>query len=133
MNVEKIGSNIEKLRRQRNLTQQELGECIGMTASAISNIECSRSMPSVDTLCKFAEFFEVTMDLLLSEKEQGDLKRLEIEGMLCTVDRYLSQMSNSDISTICNIGNRNYKLKLREGEIEYHASSLKKEKDNIAT
>ena len=129
MNVEQIGSNIEKLRKQKNLTQQELGECIGMTASAISNIECSRSMPSVETLCKFAEFFEVTMDLLLSEKEQCDFQRLEIEGMLCTVDRYLSKMGNSEISTICSVGNRNYRLRLREGEIEYYASSLKKEKE----
>lgn len=126
MNTEQIGSNIEKLRKQRNLTQQELGETIGMTASAISNIECNRSMPSVDTLCKFAEFFGVTMDLLLSEQVQYDFERLELEGMLCTVDRYLSKIS--DVSTICNIGNRNYRISLNEGNIEYHASSLNKEK-----
>lgn len=43
MNTEKIGINISKLRTERGITQEQLGRDIGLTASAISNIECGVS------------------------------------------------------------------------------------------
>ena len=52
MRTDKIGINISKLRIERGITQEQLGRDIGLTASAISNIECGRSVPSVDTLQK---------------------------------------------------------------------------------
>lgn len=55
MRTDKIGINISKLRIERGITQEQLGRDIGLTASAISNIECGRSVPSVDTLCRFSE------------------------------------------------------------------------------
>ena len=38
---DKIGINISKLRIERGITQEQLGRDIGLTASAISNIECA--------------------------------------------------------------------------------------------
>ena len=55
MRTDRIGINISKLRIERGITQEQLGRDIGLTASAISNIECGRSVPSVDTLCRFSE------------------------------------------------------------------------------
>ncbi len=42
MDTGKIGINIYRLRMERGITQEQLGRDIGMTASAISNIECGR-------------------------------------------------------------------------------------------
>ena len=39
MDIKHIGNNIYKLRLTRGLTQESLGRQIGLTASAISNIE----------------------------------------------------------------------------------------------
>ena len=123
MGIENIGENIEKLRRQKSLTQQELGYQIGLTASAISNIECNRSIPSIDTLCRFSEFFGVTVDALLSEAMGGhNFEQLVLEETLCTVDRYLSRIS--EVSAVCRIGSRQYQLNLKDGDIEYQAVSL---------
>ena len=58
MDVNNIGNNIVKLRTSRGLTQEALGRQIGLTPSAISNIEKSSSYPSVDTLIKIADFFD---------------------------------------------------------------------------
>ena len=93
MNTEKIGINISKLRTERGITQEQLGRDIGLTASAISNIECGRSVPSVDTLCRFSELFGVKVDSIISDSSESDLSRLEMEEKLVTVDRYLSEIN----------------------------------------
>ena len=92
MRTDRIGINISKLRIERGITQEQLGRDIGLTASAISNIECGRSVPSVDTLCRFSELFGVKVDTILSDESDSDLNKLEMEEKLVTVDRYLSEI-----------------------------------------
>lgn len=121
MNTEKIGINISKLRTERGITQEQLGRDIGLTASAISNIECGRSVPSVDTLCRFSELFGVKVDSIISDSSESDLSRLEMEEKLVTVDRYLSEIN--EMSANCSIGHRNYEISKKGGEIVYKASS----------
>ena len=48
--VEILGCNIKKLRKQRNITQEQLAESIGKTAKYISLLERSLAFPSADTL-----------------------------------------------------------------------------------
>ena len=121
MNTEKIGINISKLRTERGITQEQLGRDIGLTASAISNIECGRSVPSVDTLCRFSELFGVKVDSIISDSSESDLSRLEMEEKLVTVDRYLSEIN--EMSANYSIGHRNYEFSKKGGEIVYKASS----------
>lgn len=66
--IKHIGENIAKLRLTRGLTQVDLGREIGLTSSAISNIENATSYPYVDKLIGFANFFGVTMDYMLTDK-----------------------------------------------------------------
>ena len=108
MRTDKIGINISKLRIERGITQEQLGRDIGLTASAISNIECGRSVPSVDTLCRFSELFGVKVDAILSDESDSDLNKLEMEEKLVTVDRYLSEIK--EMSANYSIGHRNYEI-----------------------
>ena len=50
-----IGGQVKTLRKQSGLTQAELGEKIGRTAEAISNVETGKSLPSLDTLIAMSE------------------------------------------------------------------------------
>ncbi|MFR7629982.1 MAG: helix-turn-helix domain-containing protein [Lachnospira eligens] len=111
----------QKLRTERGITQEQLGRDIGLTASAISNIECGRSVPSVDTLCRFSELFGVKVDSIISDSSESDLSRLEMEEKLVTVDRYLSEIN--EMSANYSIGHRNYEISKKGGEIVYKASS----------
>ena len=47
MNQEKIGKFIAECRRQRKMTQSELGERLGVTEKSISNWENGRNMPDL--------------------------------------------------------------------------------------
>ena len=89
MDIQYIGRNISRLRTSRGLSQSDLGKEIGLTPSAISNIENAVSYPSIDTLIRFAEFFSVTMDYLLSNKDIEQLGELQLKSKLLTTEMFL--------------------------------------------
>lgn len=63
-----LGENIKALRKQRKLTQAELGEICGATCSNISGWELSKYTPSPETLTKLADYFGVSVDYLLGRR-----------------------------------------------------------------
>lgn len=56
---------LRNLRKSKNLTTKELGEIIGCSNPTITNYELGHRSPDVETLCKLADFFEVSIDYLL--------------------------------------------------------------------
>ena len=45
-----IGSTIKRLRRQRNITQEQLAEYLGITSRAVSQWECDRTAPDLSQI-----------------------------------------------------------------------------------
>ena len=60
-----LGSNILDLRRQKNITQEELAAALGVTAAAVSKWENNYTLPDVLMLGALADYFTVTTDELL--------------------------------------------------------------------
>lgn len=61
-------SNILKhLRNQHGYTQDELAKCLNISKSAISMYENGKREPDIDTLERFADFFNVDMNFLLGK------------------------------------------------------------------
>lgn len=57
--------NLRKLRIKQNLTQEELGELVGVTCRAISHYETGRRFPKKEILCKLAEVLGCYIDDLI--------------------------------------------------------------------
>lgn len=64
-----IGVRITKLRKQLNLTQQELSDKIGITRAALSHYEKDRREPDTSTIVKLSDFFQVSTDYLLKGED----------------------------------------------------------------
>ena len=60
-----FGSNIKALRRNRNLTQEQMSEFFGVSSQAISKWETNISCPDISLLPVIANFFGVSTDELL--------------------------------------------------------------------
>ena len=80
-NTENIGRKIAELRKNRNMTQLELADKMGISFQAVSNWERGNSMPDISKLPELAGLFEVTIDELLGEHSEivntvvnGDMK-----------------------------------------------------------
>ena len=65
-----LGYNVHKYRTAARLTQEELAEKVGIGASFITRIECGQKIMSVPVLYKIAKSLHVSVDMLLSEKDE---------------------------------------------------------------
>ena len=57
--------NIKQLREQRGMTQEELAKRLGVKYPAVSKWERGMAYPSMNTVIKMAELFQVSMDVVL--------------------------------------------------------------------
>lgn len=70
-------SNLKHLREQRHMTQQQLGDMLGLSQQIISRMELDRSKIQIDVLIRLAEFFEVSTDCVLGyEKDCEEQAKL---------------------------------------------------------
>ena len=124
MDIKYIGRNIARLRVLRGLSQGNLGKEIGLTSSAISNIENATSYPSIDTLIRFANYFGVTIDFLLTDKDVKQLEELQLKSKLLTTEMFLK--SGKSQKGLYEIDNKKYFFEERQNEIIYKVSEVDK-------
>ncbi len=60
---------LQQLRKQKNLTQEELAEALYVSRTAVSKWESGRGYPSIDSLKTISKLFSVSVDELLSGEE----------------------------------------------------------------
>lgn len=77
MDTVKIGKFLAELRRERELTQEQLAEKLGISNKTISRWENGNYMPPVEMLMELSEFYGVSINELLSGKrlEQHEEKQ----------------------------------------------------------
>ena len=63
-----IGKRIKDMRLEKGMSQQELGDLIGVTKVSICGYENRTRTPSLDTFCILADIFETTTDYLLGRE-----------------------------------------------------------------
>ena len=79
MDNKKFGDFIKELRKEKQLTQKELGEKLNITDKAISKWERGLSFPDIAVLKDLAEFFEIDISELLNgerwKKQEIDIEK----------------------------------------------------------
>lgn len=85
-----LGENIRRLRRARDLTQEQLADRLGVTYQSVSRWENSTAYPDIELLPAIADIFSVSVDELLGVPETEREKQAQA---LC--DEYLRIMNTS--------------------------------------
>ncbi|EAC6413261.1 XRE family transcriptional regulator [Listeria monocytogenes] len=80
---------LKKLRKNENLTQDQLASKIGITRDTLANYETGRREPDFTTLKNIASYFEVSTDYLLGRDEidNTDLLAAHIDDDLTEDER----------------------------------------------
>lgn len=73
-----FGEKVKKLRHEKDLTQQQLAELLGVAVSAISSYESGNRYPSYEVLISLARIFHVSTDYLLGLEK---LKTVDVSGL----------------------------------------------------
>lgn len=92
--LETIGSKIKELRRNRRLSQEELADIINVNFRTIQRIETGRNVPSLETLSKLAQAFEINIRDFFNFEYLKDRK--EIIG---SVNEILNKMDDEKLRT----------------------------------
>ena len=71
-----FATNLKELRQEHSLSQKDFGASIGISAMAISSYESGTKSPSIDTVCRIAETYHVSIDWLCGT---GDIKNHSLE------------------------------------------------------
>lgn len=66
MDMQKIGSFLTVLRKERGLTQAQLGEQLGVTNKTVSRWETGTYLPPVEMLQQLSELYGITINEILS-------------------------------------------------------------------
>ena len=86
-----LGSRINEYRRQRNITQEQLAESMGVSSQAVSKWENDISCPDISVMPQLADYFNVSLDRLVRGEEptrpqvlQGSAKK-DINTMILRI------------------------------------------------
>lgn len=61
----RIAENIKFYRKQAGMTQEELARLLNGKKSLVCNYERGYSTPDIETLCRLAVIFDITLDELV--------------------------------------------------------------------
>lgn len=73
MNQKKTGEFLKQLRKEKNLTQEQLAEKLFVSGRTVSRWETGKSLPDIMSIINLSELYQISLDELL----KGDLKLRE--------------------------------------------------------
>lgn len=73
--MKELGERLRRLRESVKLSQVKMAELFGVKQSSINRYEQGQSAPSLETLVRYADYFDVSLDYLLARTDnpQGKL------------------------------------------------------------
>lgn len=77
-----LSENLKKLRREKNLSQEQLAKMINVSRQAVSKWESGKTYPDIDNLILLRDIFNVTLDdLIINESKIKDEETIEINDL----------------------------------------------------
>lgn len=87
MDQKKTGSFLRELRKEKQLTQDQLAEQFGVTKRSVSRWETGSNMPDLSILVELADFYDVDIrDIIDGERKGDDMNKEEKERLLIVAD-----------------------------------------------
>ena len=127
----RIGEKIKVKRRERDLTQEELANILGVSKAAVSKWETDESYPDITLLTQIAQLFHITMDELfgytLEYKPLKIVTEYSFGLSLDHVDRRLLDHGKVAKCEVCNCGH--YEGKRWESAWEIRIQLTSQEQD----
>ena len=74
--IQTIGTQIAKLRKDRNITQEDLAKKLGVSAQAVSKWG-NGGAPDVEMLPEIADYFDVSIDYLLTGEDTFQIEHMK--------------------------------------------------------
>ena len=118
--IQTIGTQIAKLRKDRNITQEDLAKKLGVSAQAVSKWE-NGGAPDVEMLPEIADYFDVSMDFLFGKKTENTEAAFTQQAYLECLDAVQREMSANSMQVYNDTIKRQVALEFEDDEAKNDA------------
>ena len=73
MYTDVVKNRLKILREERGIIQKDLAEIFNLTRATIASYETGKSMPSIDVVLKYADYFDCSTDYILGRTDDRNL------------------------------------------------------------
>lgn len=105
MEQQKVGSFLKELRKEKNLTQEQLAEQFNVSVRTVSRWETAVNMPDIVLLVELAEFYDVSIPEIIdgerkSEQMKDEKMKDEIKEAAIKLSDYSESMNQDTMKSI---------------------------------
>lgn len=99
----KIGTFLKLLRKEKNLTQEQLAEQLGVSNRTVSRWENGNNMPDISLLSEIAEFYDVSIPELIYGERKSENMREGAKEVAETMSDYAKAEKETLVKSIRNM------------------------------
>ena len=88
MDLQKIGTFLKELRKEKELTQEQLAETLNVSRRTVSRWETGSNMPDLDLLMEMADLYQVDLRELLNGERKNEQMNEEMKETVLQVAEY---------------------------------------------
>ena len=88
MDLVKTGAFLKELRKEKNITQEQLAEEMGVSRRTVSRWETGSNMPDMDVLIDISDFYEVDLREILDGERKSEQMDKEMKDTVLKVAEY---------------------------------------------
>ena len=88
MDLQKIGTFLKELRKEKELTQEQLAETLNVSRRTVSRWETGSNMPDLDLLMEMADLYQVELRELLNGERKNEPMNKELKETVMQVAEY---------------------------------------------
>ena len=99
----KIGTFLKLLRKEKNLTQEQLAERLGVSNRTVSRWENGNNMPDISLLSEIAEFYDVSIPELIYGERKSENMNEEAKEVAETMSDYAKAEKETLVKSIRNM------------------------------
>ncbi len=103
MDQKRIGVFLKELRKEKQLTQEQLAEMLGVTNRSVSRWENGVNMPDFDLVIEIANYYDVSIEEILDGERKKEMTDKETEQALLKVADYESSEKQRFSRRLCGL------------------------------
>ena len=88
MNQQKIGGFLKELRQEKQITQEQLAEQMGVSRRTVSRWETGNNLPDLSVLVELADFYNVDLNEIFRGERRSESMDAELKDTLMQAAEY---------------------------------------------
>ena len=97
INQNKIGGFLRELRKENNLTQEQLAEKFGVSSRSVSRWENGTTLPDLDILVELADYYNVEIQEIIDGERKSEIMEKEEKEVLLKIADYADKQKKQSI------------------------------------